>query len=126
MAAMKEVSFRFLASLGAMIQTSRWFYEISSKKQLNDFKSIDGINLYGIWASLVSFMTWRCTWKVANGHPDILVLAKSAEKLYQILFLSGIFYPLYNQVSYQALTGISPVTFSVGNSLKRVAVIVAA
>jgi solute carrier family 35 protein E1 len=42
-----------------------------------------------------------------------------------MLFLSGIFYHLYNQVSYQALTNITPVTFSVGNALKRVAVIVA-
>ena len=46
-------------------------------------------------------------------------------KMVELLVGSGVFYHLYNQVSYQALTEISPVTFSVGNALKRIAVIVA-
>ncbi len=47
-----------------------------------------------------------------------------ALKFVQLLSLGGVFYHLYNQVSYQALAGIGPVTFSVGNTMKRVAVIV--
>ncbi|KAM2179504.1 hypothetical protein TB2_032272 [Malus domestica] len=35
-----------------------------------------------------------------------------------------VFYHLYNQSSYQAHGEISPLTFSVGNTMKRVAVIV--
>ena len=130
MAAMKEVSFSISGFNGAMISNlAMVLRNITSKKQLNDFKSIDGINLYGILGIVGLFYLvpaavymegsqWAAGWSAA-------VAKVGAEKLYQMLFLSGIFYHLYNQVSYQALTGISPVTFSVGNSLKRVAVIVA-
>ncbi|KAE8678060.1 hypothetical protein F3Y22_tig00111445pilonHSYRG00051 [Hibiscus syriacus] len=36
----------------------------------------------------------------------------------------SIFYHLYNQVSYMSLDEISPLTFSIGNTLKRISVIV--
>ncbi|XP_039040962.1 uncharacterized protein LOC120179436 [Hibiscus syriacus] len=36
----------------------------------------------------------------------------------------SIFYHLYNQVSYMSLDEISPLTFSVGNTMKRISVIV--
>jgi solute carrier family 35 protein E1 len=43
-----------------------------------------------------------------------------------LLLIGGLFYHLYNQLSYMVLNqGLSPVTFSVGNTGKRVAVIVA-
>lgn len=37
----------------------------------------------------------------------------------QMLALGGLFYHLYNQLAYQALEGIDPTTFSVGNTMKR-------
>lgn len=36
----------------------------------------------------------------------------------------SVFYHLYNQVSYMSLNEISPLTFSVGNTMKRISVIV--
>lgn len=36
----------------------------------------------------------------------------------------SVFYHLYNQVSYMSLDQISPLTFSVGNTMKRISVIV--
>lgn len=36
----------------------------------------------------------------------------------------SVFYHLYNQVSYMSLNEISPLTFSIGNTMKRVTVIV--
>lgn len=36
----------------------------------------------------------------------------------------SIFYHLYNQVSYMSLDEISPLTFSIGNTMKRISVIV--
>lgn len=36
----------------------------------------------------------------------------------------SVFYHLYNQVSYMSLDEISPLTFSIGNTMKRVTVIV--
>jgi len=130
MAAMKEVSFNITGFQGAMISNvAMVLRNITSKKSLNDFKNIDGINLYGILgiigllylapaAILVEGSQWSAGYAAA-------VAKVGEQKLWQMLFLSGIFYHLYNQVSYQALANITPVTFSVGNSLKRVAVIVA-
>lgn len=37
----------------------------------------------------------------------------------------SVFYHLYNQVSYMSLDQISPLTFSIGNTMKRISVIVA-
>jgi solute carrier family 35, member E1 len=37
----------------------------------------------------------------------------------------SVFYHLYNQVSYMSLDEISPLTFSIGNTMKRISVIVA-
>lgn len=36
----------------------------------------------------------------------------------------SVFYHLYNQVSYMSLNEISPLTFSIGNTMKRISVIV--
>ena len=130
MAAMKEVSFNIVGFQGAMISNlAMVLRNITSKKSLNDFKHIDGINLYGIlgiiglvYLAPAAYVMEGAQWSAGYAA----AVAKVGEqKLWQMLFLSGIFYHLYNQVSYQALTNITPVTFSVGNALKRVAVIVA-
>lgn len=130
MAAMKEVSFNIAGFQGAMVSNvAMVLRNITSKKSLNDFKHIDGINLYGILGIIGLFYLAPAAYVVegsqwAAGYAA--AVAKVGEqKLWQMLFLSGIFYHLYNQVSYQALANITPVTFSVGNALKRVAVIVA-
>ena len=36
----------------------------------------------------------------------------------------SVFYHLYNQVSYMSLNEISPLTFSIGNTMKRISVII--
>lgn len=38
--------------------------------------------------------------------------------------VQSVFYHLYNQVSYMSLDQISPLTFSIGNTMKRISVIV--
>lgn len=40
------------------------------------------------------------------------------------LAAQSVFYHLYNQVSYMSLDQISPLTFSIGNTMKRISVIV--
>ena len=130
MAAMKEVSFNITGFQGAMISNvAMVLRNITSKKSLNDFKAIDGINLYGILGIIGLFYLAPAAYMIEGAQWSAgyaAAIAKVGEqKLWQMLFLSGIFYHLYNQVSYQALTNITPVTFSVGNALKRVAVIVA-
>lgn len=44
--------------------------------------------------------------------------------LHRWVAAQSIFYHLYNQVSYMSLDQISPLTFSIGNTMKRISVIV--
>lgn len=128
LAAMKELSFDMGGLNGALISNvGMVMRNIFSKKSLNDFKEIDGINLYAlisivslIYLTPVAFFVegaqWSAGWAAA-------IATAGSKKATSLILASGLFYHLYNQVSYQALTGISPVTFSVGNTMKRVAVI---
>ncbi len=49
----------------------------------------------------------------------------TVDKIYQSLLLAGLCFHGYQQLSYIVLSRLSPVSHSVGNSCKRVAVIVA-
>ena len=44
--------------------------------------------------------------------------------VYRWVAAQSVFYHLYNQVSYMSLDQISPLTFSIGNTMKRISVIV--
>lgn len=46
------------------------------------------------------------------------------KNIYRWVAAQSIFYHLYNQVSYMSLDEISPLTFSIGNTMKRISVIV--
>lgn len=129
LAAMKEISFAWgglnyalVSNLGSVLRN------VFSKKLLNEFDHIDGINMYALISMIslcylapVAFFVEGASW--AGGWQVAAQAIGSNAKFIQLLALGGVFYHLYNQVSYQALTGISPLTFSVGNTMKRVAVI---
>lgn len=103
---------------------------IYSKKSLQNFKQVNGLNLYGC-ISIVSFLylfpvaifVEGSKW-VQGYHHAIEAVGSKTSTLYIWVMVSGIFYHLYNQSSYEALDEISPLTFSVGNTMKRVVVIV--
>ncbi|KAI3444901.1 hypothetical protein Pfo_001566 [Paulownia fortunei] len=131
LAAITEVSFNFEGLWGAMISNVGFVLRnIYSKKSLQSFKEVNGLNLYG-WISIISLFylfpvavfVEGSQW-VAGYHKAIATIGKPST-FYLWVLLSGIFYHLYNQSSYEALDDISPLTFSVGNTMKRVVVIVA-
>jgi len=63
---------------------------------------------------------WRPAWDAA-----VAAAGGSPYPLLGVLAWGGLFYHLYNQASYMVLDqGVTPVTFSVGNTMKRVAVVV--
>eukprot|EP00199_Chlamydomonas_sp_CCMP681_P002140 CAMPEP_0119107224 /NCGR_PEP_ID=MMETSP1180-20130426/9583_1 /TAXON_ID=3052 ORGANISM="Chlamydomonas cf sp, Strain CCMP681" /NCGR_SAMPLE_ID=MMETSP1180 /ASSEMBLY_ACC=CAM_ASM_000741 /LENGTH=403 /DNA_ID=CAMNT_0007092683 /DNA_START=17 /DNA_END=1228 /DNA_ORIENTATION=+ len=129
MSAMKEVSFAWGGFNYAMVSNlGMVLRNIYSKKSLVNYKHIDGINLFGL-ISIVSLVycapaayimegtQWASAWQAGCGQLGTAALV-------QLLAVSGLFYHLYNQASYMVLDqGISPVTFSVGNTMKRVAVV---
>ncbi|CAL9053825.1 unnamed protein product [Musa banksii] len=131
LAAVTEVSFDAQGLWGALISNVGFvFRNIYSKKSLQDFTHVNGLNLYG-WISIVSLLylfpvaifVEGSQW--VEGFRRALVAVPTPWTFYFWVLLSGIFYHLYNQSSYQALDEISPLTFSVGNTMKRVVVIVA-
>ncbi|XP_039121191.1 xylulose 5-phosphate/phosphate translocator, chloroplastic-like [Dioscorea cayenensis subsp. rotundata] len=130
LAAITEVSFNVHGLWGALISNVGFVLRnIYSKQSLYDFKHINGLNLYGFItiASLlylvpVAVLVEGSKW--VDGFQMAVMAAPAPWSFYSWVVLSGIFYHLYNQSSYQALDKISPLTFSVGNTMKRVVVIV--
>ncbi|KAF7123177.1 hypothetical protein RHSIM_Rhsim12G0144400 [Rhododendron simsii] len=130
LAAITEVSFNFQGLWGALISNVGFVLRnIYSKKSLQSFKEVNGLNLYGVISILsllylfpVAVFVEGSQW-VAGYHKAIETIG-TPSTFYLWVITSGVFYHLYNQSSYQALDEISPLTFSVGNTMKRVVVIV--
>lgn len=103
------------------------FRNIFSKKGMKG-KSVSGMNYYACLSMLSLLILtpfaiavegpqmWAAGWQnaVSQIGPNFVwwVVAQS------------VFYHLYNQVSYMSLDQISPLTFSIGNTMKRISVIV--
>eukprot|EP00898_Chlorokybus_atmophyticus_P000006 jgi/Chlat1/1005/Chrsp109S08621 len=131
LASVTELSFNFPGFAGAMISNFGFVLRnIYSKKTMKNFKHIDGVNLYA-WITIFSLLylapvavivegaKWGPAWHVAAAKMG------GASNLFQLILGGSLLYHLYNQMSYMALKGITPLTFSVGNTMKRVAVIIA-
>ncbi|KAF3321590.1 Xylulose kinase [Carex littledalei] len=131
LAVLTEPTFDTAGLSGALISNLGFVLRnIYSKQSLSDFSEIDGLNLYGCISILsllylfpVAIFVEGSKW--AAGFRHALTIAPSPNIFYLWVLISGLFYHLYNQSSYQALDDISPLTFSVGNTMKRVVVIVA-
>ncbi|KMZ63990.1 Glucose-6-phosphate/phosphate translocator 1, chloroplastic [Zostera marina] len=128
LAALTELNFNMIGFMGAMISNIAFvFRNIFSKKGMTG-KSVSGMNYYACLSMLSLLILtpfalavegpamWAAGWKeaVSTIGPNFVwwVAAQS------------VFYHLYNQVSYMSLDQISPLTFSIGNTMKRVSVIV--
>jgi len=136
LAAMKEVSFVWGGFNNAMISNvGMVLRNIYSKKYLGEFKNIDGINMFALLSIISIFITLPGALFFEGFKGGVYQWGAMAQAgmdalggslgFFRLLAVSGLFYHLYNQASYMVLDqGISPVTFSVGNTMKRVAVVV--
>ncbi|KAK4804090.1 hypothetical protein SAY86_003907 [Trapa natans] len=128
LSAVTELDFNIIGFMGAMISNLAFvFRNIFSKKGMNG-KSVSGMNYYACLSMLSLLIltpfamamegpqVWAAGWQQAVSQigPNFVwwVVAQS------------VFYHLYNQVSYMSLDQISPLTFSIGNTMKRISVIV--
>jgi solute carrier family 35, member E1 len=132
LAALTEPTFDMAGLSGALISNLGFVLRnIYSKQSLSDFSDTDGLNLYGcisivslLYLFPVAIFVEGSKW--AAGFSQALTVVPSPNEFYLWVLISGAFYHLYNnQSSYRALDDISPLTFSVGNTMKRVVVIVA-
>ncbi|KAI4306062.1 hypothetical protein L6164_029373 [Bauhinia variegata] len=128
LAAVTELNFNMTGFMGAMISNLAFvFRNIFSKKGMKG-KSVSGMNYYACLSMLsLAILTpfaiavegpqmWAAGWKTA--------LSQIGPQFIWWVAAQSVFYHLYNQVSYMSLDEISPLTFSVGNTMKRISVIV--
>ncbi|XWS09838.1 hypothetical protein CRYUN_Cryun39dG0023800 [Craigia yunnanensis] len=128
LSALTELNFNMTGFMGAMISNLAFvFRNIFSKKGMKG-KSVSGMNYYACLSMLsLVILTpfaiavegpqmWAAGWETA--------LSQIGPQFIWWVAAQSIFYHLYNQVSYMSLDQISPLTFSIGNTMKRISVIV--
>ncbi|XP_015692786.1 glucose-6-phosphate/phosphate translocator 2, chloroplastic-like isoform X2 [Oryza brachyantha] len=128
LAAVTELNFNMVGFMGAMISNLAFvFRNIFSKRGMKG-KSVSGMNYYACLSimslviltpfaiSMEGPQMWAAGWQKA--------LAEVGSNVVWWVAAQSVFYHLYNQVSYMSLDEISPLTFSIGNTMKRISVIV--
>ncbi|KAJ0983212.1 hypothetical protein J5N97_011467 [Dioscorea zingiberensis] len=128
LAAVTELNFNMIGFMGAMISNLAFvFRNIFSKKGMKG-KSVSGMNYYACLSMLSLLILtpfafavegpqmWAAGWQKA--------LSEIGPQFIWWVAAQSVFYHLYNQVSYMSLDQISPLTFSIGNTMKRISVIV--
>ncbi|XP_059661061.1 glucose-6-phosphate/phosphate translocator 2, chloroplastic-like [Cornus florida] len=127
--AVTELNFNMTGFMGAMISNLAFvFRNIFSKKGMKG-KSVGGMNYYACLSMLSLLILtpfaiavegpqmWAIGW-----HRAVIMIGP---QFVWWVVAQSVFYHLYNQVSYMSLNEISPLTFSIGNTMKRISVIVA-
>jgi len=135
-ACLKERSFSWLAFWTAMFSNVAFALRaVVSKSAMVNYigENLDSVNLFGVitWAAFIlsipvaligeklSFLDlWN---KAVYGENSVT----NAYDLSKALISSGLFHYLNNEVMYLALSNVHPVTLAVGNTMKRVFIMVA-
>ncbi|XP_059664738.1 glucose-6-phosphate/phosphate translocator 2, chloroplastic-like [Cornus florida] len=128
LAALTELNFNMTGFMGAMISNLAFvFRNIFSKRGMKG-KAVSGMNYYACLSMLSLLILtpfaiavegpqmWAVGWKKA--------ISQIGPNFIWWVAAQSVFYHLYNQVSYMSLDEISPLTFSIGNTMKRISVIV--
>lgn len=128
LAAVTELNFNMTGFMGAMISNLAFvFRNIFSKRGMKG-KSVGGMNYYACLSMLSLLILtpfaiavegpqmWAAGWQKA--------ISQIGPNFIWWVAAQSVFYHLYNQVSYMSLDQISPLTFSIGNTMKRISVIV--
>ncbi|KAL8462579.1 hypothetical protein ACS0TY_032771 [Phlomoides rotata] len=128
LAALTELNFNMTGFMGAMISNLAFvFRNIFSKKGMKG-KSVSGMNYYACLSILSLLILTPFAFAVEGPQMWTVGFREASSQIGpQIIWWMGaqsVFYHLYNQVSYMSLDEISPLTFSVGNTMKRISVIV--
>jgi len=134
LASLKELSFTWLGFIAAVVSNvSSALRGILAKKTMGDGigKNMDEANTYAVLTILAFFFCLpiglfleppgaiKAAWAAATGS------GLSAGYLTTVSLLAGAFYYLYNEVAFLALGRVNPVTHAVGNTIKRVVIIIA-
>lgn len=134
-ASMKELSFTLLALSSAMLSNvSSAARGVLSKKTMSGKKigeNLDAQNLYAVLTAMSTLILIpACLAMEGTGFFSAFKnVAKGGDfttkSLAMLLGLGGASYYAYNEVAFLALGKVNPVTHAVGNTIKRVVIIVA-
>lgn len=131
-ASLTELSFSWLAFAGAMISNfASAGRGIVGKLQMGKSlgKNMDAANLYAVMTiiSSVLCLPLALVLEGKNLQPTLAAIkaADLSKTLYTQTLLSAIFYYLYNEVAFLTLDNVAPVTHALGNTIKRVVIILA-
>jgi solute carrier family 35 protein E1 len=134
-ASMKELSFTVLALASAMLSNvSSSARGVLSKKTMSGKKigeNLDAQNLYAVLTAMSTCILIPLCLAVEgtgffSGFKNLVTAGDFTNKsLATLMALSGAAYYAYNEVAFLALGKVNPVTHAVGNTVKRVVIIVA-
>eukprot|EP00614_Pseudopedinella_elastica_P015415 CAMPEP_0172582344 /NCGR_PEP_ID=MMETSP1068-20121228/1764_1 /TAXON_ID=35684 /ORGANISM="Pseudopedinella elastica, Strain CCMP716" /LENGTH=383 /DNA_ID=CAMNT_0013375667 /DNA_START=33 /DNA_END=1184 /DNA_ORIENTATION=+ len=135
LASLKELSFSWLAFSTAMLSNvasaSRAILSktVMSGKPIGE--NLNATNLYAVLTIIAFFMLLPFNFivesptAVSAAWDAAITAGTSSQDMIKYIGLSGIFYYLYNEVAFLALSEVAPVTHAVGNTIKRVVIILA-
>lgn len=134
-ASMKELSFTFLALASAMLSNvSSAARGVLSKKTMSGKQigeNLDAQNLYAVLTAMSTLILIPLMLAIEGTafFPAFKSLVAAGDftnkSLATLLALGGATYYAYNEVAFLALGKVNPVTHAVGNTIKRVVIIVA-
>jgi solute carrier family 35 protein E1 len=120
-----ELSFTWLGFSTAMASNGLFAARaIYSKKLMSNMNAINVYNYVSMVALLFCIPpVFVFEWGTLGAGMAAAAAKVGANKFYWDLWMVGAYYHLYNQVAYQALEKVEPVTHAVGNVGKRIFVI---
>uniref|UniRef100_A0A7S0ZCN0 Sugar phosphate transporter domain-containing protein n=1 Tax=Timspurckia oligopyrenoides TaxID=708627 RepID=A0A7S0ZCN0_9RHOD len=133
-ASVSELSFTWLGFASAMLSNLAFTgRNIFSKLNMDKPKgeNMDAVNLFAViqiissvilapFALAVDGLQLKAAWTAATTGAHAL----TNSQLLSTLFVSGLFFQLYQEVAFLALNSVHPVTHAVANTMKRVVIII--
>lgn len=130
MASLTELSFTWLSFIAAMVSNvASASRAIVGKMTMGKSfgKNMDSSNVYAVMTilSTIMFLPVALLVEGKNIIPTITAIcdAGNGKTLAMQTFLSAAYYYLYNEVAFLTLDNVAPVTHSLGNTIKRVVII---
>jgi len=131
-ASLKELSFSYKSLICALISNVAFASRaVLSKLTMNEpvGKNMDAANLYGILTMMAFVLTLPVAFYMEGGILPAKWAASVAVVgtpwLVKNIIINGMYYYLYNEVAFLTLNQVAPITHSIANTVKRVAIIVA-